>query len=67
VNNKNPRRSGECGIRYPDCSVSADALHEQLVAGVAVSDFDADTRAQLLAKGVPADTLNRRFPHLPPI
>ena len=67
VNEKNPRRSGECCIRYPDGSVSADALHEQLVAGVDVSDFEAESRAQLLASGVPADALNRLFPHLPPI
>ena len=52
---------------YPDGSVSADALHEQLVAGVDVSDFEAESRAQLLANGVLADTLNRLFPHLPPI
>jgi hypothetical protein len=67
VDNKNRRRGGECCIRYPDGSVSADALHEQLVAGVDVSDFDAEARARLLANGVPADALNRLFPHLPPI
>ena len=67
VNNKNPRRSGECCIRYPDGSVSDDALHEEMLAGVDVSDFEAESRAQLLANGVPADALNRLFPHLPQI
>lgn len=50
-----PRRSGEGCIRYPDGSVSAAALHDELVAGVDVSDFEAESRAQLLANGVPAD------------
>ena len=67
MNNKISRRSGEGCVRLRDGSVSADSLHEQLVAGVDVSDFDAESRAQLLANGVPADALNRLFPHLPPI
>ena len=67
VNNKNLRRSGECCIRFPDGSVSADALHEELVADVDVSDFEVESRTQLVANGVPADALNTLFPHLPPI
>lgn len=67
MNSKNPRRSGECCIRYADGSVSADALHEEMLAGVDLSDFEAESRAQLFANGVPADALNRLFPHLPPI
>lgn len=67
MNNKNPRRSGECCSRYADGSVSADSLHEEMLAGVDLSDFEAQTRAQLLANGVPADALNTLFPHLPPI
>jgi hypothetical protein len=62
VNQKNPRRSGECCIRYPDGSVSADALHEQLVAGVDVSDFEMQTKAQLIEAGVPKEVMDRLIP-----
>jgi hypothetical protein len=64
---RDPRRSGEACIRYADGSISADALVQEMLAGVDVSDFDAESRAHLHANGVPADALNRLFPHLPPI
>jgi hypothetical protein len=62
VNEKNPRRSGEGCIRYPDGSVSADALHDQLVAGVDVSDFEMQTKAQLIEAGVPKEVMDRLIP-----
>ncbi len=62
MNQKNPRRSGECCIRYPDGSVSADALHDQLVAGVDVSDFEMQTKAQLIEAGVPKEVMDRLIP-----
>ena len=62
MNNKNPRRSGEGCIRLPDGSVSADALHEQLVAGVDVSDFEMQTKAQLIEAGVPKEVMDRLIP-----
>jgi hypothetical protein len=62
VNQKNPRRSGEGCIRYHDGSVSADALHDQLVAGVDVSDFEMQTKAQLIEAGVPKEVMDRLIP-----
>jgi hypothetical protein len=62
VNNKNPRRSGECCIRYLDGSVSDDALHEEMLAGVDVSDFEMQTKAQLIEAGVPKEVMDRLIP-----
>jgi hypothetical protein len=62
VNSKNPRRSGEGCIRYPDGSVSADALHEQLVAGVDVSDIEMESKAELIKNGVPKEVMDRLIP-----
>ncbi len=62
VNNKNPRRGGECCIRYPDGTVSADALVEEMLAGVDVSDFEMQTKAQLIEAGVPKEVMDRLIP-----
>lgn len=65
--NKTAKRGGECCVRLADGTYSADALHEQMVEGIDDSDFRAETRAKLLAKGVPAAALNSVFPDLPPL
>jgi hypothetical protein len=62
VNNKNPRRSGECCVRYADETVSDDALHEQLVAGVDVYDYDMQAKAELIKNGVPKEVMDRLIP-----
>ncbi len=65
--NKTAKRGGECCVRLADGTYSADALHEQMTAGVDDSDFRAETRAKLHAKGIPAAALNGLFPDLPPL
>jgi len=60
-------RRGECCAYSGDGRVSDYPLQEQLVEGVDDSDIRARTRAWLLAKGVPAQSLNRLFPDLEPI
>ena len=62
LSNKNPSRSGEGCLRYPDGSVSADALHEQLVAGVDDYDFCMQDKAELIRNGVPKAVLDRLIP-----
>jgi hypothetical protein len=62
VNNKNPRRGGEGCIRYADGTVSADALVEEMLAGVDVYDFEMDPKAQLIKNGVPKEIMDRLIP-----
>jgi len=62
VNNKNPRRSGECCIRYPDGTVSADALVEEMLAGVDDYDFCVQDKARLIKNGVPEQVSDRLMP-----
>ncbi len=62
VNKKNPRRSGECCVVYPDGSVSADALHEKMIEGIDMHDFDMQARAELIKNGVPQAVMDRLIP-----
>lgn len=62
MNNKNPRRSGEGCTRLPDGSVSADALVEQMLAGVDDYDFCMQDKARLIARGVPKAVADRLIP-----
>jgi hypothetical protein len=62
VNNKNSRRSGECCIRYPDGSVSADALVEEMLAGVDDYDFDMESKVLLIRNGVSKEVMDRLIP-----
>jgi hypothetical protein len=52
-------RGVEACILNPDGSFSAAALHEEMTAGVDDPDFRAQTRATLLAAGVPIADLDR--------
>ena len=62
VNNENPRRSGEGCIRYADGSVSADALVEEMLAGVDDYDFCAQDKAELIKNGVPKEIMDQLIP-----
>jgi hypothetical protein len=53
VNNKKPRRTGECCVVFPDGSLSADALVEEMLAGVDDYDFCALDKSRLIKNGVP--------------
>jgi hypothetical protein len=59
------RNLGEACVASDDGECSDAALHEALTAGVEDSDLRAQTRAKLLAAGVPAAALDRLFPDLP--
>ena len=48
-----------------DGKVSNSALHEQMTEGVDDYDFRMQTRAKLLAAGVPVATLDRVLPEKP--
>jgi hypothetical protein len=65
--NKTAKSGGEACVQLADGSYSADALHEQMTAGVDDSAFQAETRAKLLAKGIPPSALNSGFPDLEPL
>jgi len=62
VNNKNPRRSGEGCIRLPNGTVSADALVEEMLAGVDDYDFCMQDKAELIENGVPEKVMDRLIP-----
>ena len=62
MNNKDPRRSGECCVVYADGSVSADALVEEMLAGVDDYDFCMQDKARLIANGVPKEVMERLIP-----
>jgi hypothetical protein len=62
VSNKNPRRSGEGCIRLRDGSVSADALVEQMLAGVDDYDFCMQDKAELIKNGLPKVVADRLIP-----
>ncbi|MGO9930442.1 MAG: hypothetical protein ACLPV8_01295 [Steroidobacteraceae bacterium] len=62
MNNGNPRRSGECCIRYADGTVSDDALHAEMLAGVDDYDFEMESKAQLIKNGVPKVVMDRLIP-----
>jgi hypothetical protein len=49
-------------IRYPDGSVSADALVEQMLAGVDDYDFCMQDKAELIKNGVPKEVIDRLIP-----
>jgi hypothetical protein len=67
MNENKTRCGGEVCVKKADGTYSADALHEQMTAGVDDSDFRAKTRATLHAKGIPATALNGLFSDLPPL
>jgi hypothetical protein len=62
LNDKNRRRGGEVCVQQPDGSYSDAAIHEQIMDGVDTSDFEMETRAKLLAKGVPVSVLDLVLP-----
>ncbi len=62
MNNKNPSPSGESCIRLPDGSVSADALVEEMLAGVDDYDFCMQDKARLIKDGVPKAVMDRLIP-----
>jgi hypothetical protein len=55
---------GEACVQNPDGSYSAAALHEQMTQGVDDHDFRMQTRAKLLAAGVPIADLDRAWPYV---
>jgi hypothetical protein len=65
--NKTAKSGGAACVRNADGTYSADALHEQMTAGIDDADIRARTRAHLHAKGIPAAALNGLFPDLPPL
>jgi hypothetical protein len=65
--NKTARDGGEVCVRQPDGSYSDAAIHEAIMAGVDDSEFRAQSRAKMHARGVPAAVLNRLYPGLPPL
>ena len=52
-------------MRNPDYGYSDAALHEQMTEGVDDSDFRMQTRAKLLAAGIPVAALDRVLPEKP--
>ena len=58
---RSPNAGGECCVKLPDGTFSADALHEQLVAGVDDSDIRAKTRRLLIESGLPPHQVNMLF------
>jgi hypothetical protein len=64
VNNKISRRSGEGCVRLRDGSVSADALIEQMLAGVDDYDFCMQDKAELIKNGVPNAVMDRLIPEI---
>jgi hypothetical protein len=64
---KTAKSGAEACVQLANGTYSDAAIHEQMTAGVDDSDFRAETRAKLHAKGVPAAALNSVFPDLPPL
>jgi hypothetical protein len=64
---RNLHRGGECCVRSGDGRLYDYPLQEELLEGFDDSKFRAQTRAELLARGVPAEHLNHLFPDLEPI
>jgi hypothetical protein len=62
MNEKHLRRGGEACVQISGGGYSDAALHEQLTEGVDDSDFRMETRAKLLAQGVPISALDRVLP-----
>jgi hypothetical protein len=62
MNEKYLRRGGEACVQISVGVYSDAALHEQLTEGVDDSDFRMETRAKLLAQGVPSSALDRVLP-----
>jgi hypothetical protein len=44
-------------VVYPDGAVSADALVDQMLAGVDDYDFDMESKAELIKNGVPKEVM----------
>ena len=66
---KNPRKDnksgGECCVQNGDGTFSDYPLQEQMVEGVDDYDFRMQTRAKLLAAGVPIAALDSVLPEKP--
>jgi hypothetical protein len=62
----NTRRGGVLCVQQADGSYSDTAIHEAIMDGVDDSDFRAQTRAKLRARGTPPEVLQSLFSSLPP-
>jgi hypothetical protein len=60
-NNQPKRRDSACFVAV-DGSLSNALLHEQMIKGVDDHDFRMQTRAELLAAGVPITVLDSVLP-----
>jgi hypothetical protein len=67
MNENKTKCGGEVCVKNANGTYSADAIHEQMTAGVDDSDIRARTRDKLHARGIPAAALNGLFPDLPPL
>jgi hypothetical protein len=67
VNNRRDKKKsgGECCIHYPDGTFSDYPLQEQMIEGIDDSDFRAQTRRKLLARGLTPQQIDGLFPDLP--
>jgi hypothetical protein len=63
---KKTERGGELCVQQPDGSYSDRTIHDEIMAGVDDSDFRAQSRAKMRAKGIPSEVLQSLYGDLPP-
>jgi hypothetical protein len=66
MSEEKPKRGGEVCVRQPDGSYSDTAIHEAIMDGVDDSQFRAQSRAKMRAKGIPEEVLQSLYGDLPP-